>query len=354
MQLGERLKSSRRRAGLSLRALAEEVGVSAQAISKYERNQDVPGSAVLLRLSKALGVSVEYLLRPMTVRLTEPAYRRHRSRMSRKAENSVQAQVQDWLERYLTVEALLDEMQPFTLPDMPRQIARLDDVEERAIDLRHAWQLGLDSIPNLTETLEAQGIKVDFVPGADHVDALSLMANDRTPVIIVRQDAPGDRQRFSMAHELAHLVLDMPETWNESQVEQAANRFAAAFLVPRPTVFQELGQRRTSLDTIELHLLKHKYGLSMQAWVRRAHDLGILSPEAAQRLYREFRSRGWHITEPGDPYPSESSTRLERLILRALQDDLIGPERASELLGQPLTQFMTEVERQHEGLALRG
>ncbi len=354
MQLGERLKSSRRRLGLSLRDLAEQVGVSAQAISKYERNQDVPGSAVLLRLSEVLDVSVEYLLRPMTVTLTEPAYRRHRSRMPRKTEVSIQAQVQDWLERYLTVESLLDEAQPFTPPDIPRQIAHINDVEEHAIALRHAWQLGLDSIPNLTETLEAQGIKVGFVPGEDHFDALSLIANQRIPVIVVRQDVPGDRQRFSMAHELAHLVLNMPETWNESQVEGAANRFAAAFLVPRPTVLQELGQRRASLDTIELHLLKHKYGLSMQAWVHRAQDVGILAPEAAGRLYREFRSRGWHITEPGDPYPSESSTRLERLILRALQDDLIGPERASELLGQPLTQFMIEVERRHEGLALRG
>ncbi len=354
MQLGERLKSCRRRAGLSLRELAVQVGVSAQAISKYERNQDVPGSAVLLRLSKALGVSVEYLLRPTKVTLTQPAYRRHRSRMSRKAEFGVQVQVQDWLERYLTVEALLDEAQPFILPDIPRHIAGIDDIEECAIALRHAWQLGLDCIPNLTETLEAQGIKVGFVAGENHFDALLLIANERIPVIVTRRDTPGDRQRFSMAHELAHLLLNMPDTWGELQVEQAANRFGAALLVPRPTVFQELGQSRTSLDAIELHLLKHKYGLSMLAWVHRAHDLGILSSEAARRLYREFRRQGWHITEPGDPYPAESSTRLERLILRALQDDLIGPERASELLGRPLTQFMTEMERQHEGLALRG
>ncbi len=250
MQLGERLKSCRRHAGLSLRALADQVGVSAQAISKYERNLDVPGSAVLLRLSKALGVSVEYLLRPVTVTLTKPAYRRHRSRMSRKAELSIQAQAQDWLERYLTVEALLGESQPFVPPDIPLQIAEIEDIEECAIALRHAWKLGLDSIPNLTETLEAQGIKVGFVPGGNHFDALCFVANEHVPVIVIREDAPGDRQRFSMAHELAHLLLKMPETWSESQVEQAANRFAGAFLVPRPTAFQELGQNRTSLTNM--------------------------------------------------------------------------------------------------------
>ncbi|MEJ5349868.1 MAG: XRE family transcriptional regulator [Desulfosoma sp.] len=353
MQLGERLKSSRQGAGLSLRALAERVGVSAQAISKYERNEDMPGSGVLLRLSDALGVSIEYLLRPQTVTLTEPVYRRHRSSMTRRAEIHVQAQVQDWLERYTTIECLLGEERSFVMPTFSRQVAHLDQVEDVAIALREAWQLGLDAIPNLTETLEAVGIKVGFVPGNDHFDALSLVANGVTPVIVVKQDAPGDRQRFSMAHELAHLVLDLPETWSEARVEQAANRFAAAFLVAKPTVFNELGWRRHSLDLVELHLLKQKYGLSMQGWVHRAQDLAIISPQTAQKLYRTFRSQGWHITEPGAPYPCESSTRLERLVLRALRDDVIGPERAAELLGKPLTQFMIEVQRPHEEIPLR-
>ncbi len=353
MQLGERLKSSRQRAGLSLRALAEQVGVSAQAISKYERNEDMPGSAVLLRLSEALGVSIEYLLRPATVTLTEPVYRRHRNSMSRRAEVNVQAQVQDWLERYTTIEGLLGEERPFVAPAIARQAAHVDEVEDVAIALREAWQLGLDAIPNLTETLEAVGIKVGFVPGDDHFDALSLTANGVTPVIVVKQDAPGDRQLNSMAHELAHLILELPEGWDEGMIEQAANRFAAAFLVPMPTVLKELGRLRHSLDLLELHLLKHKYGLSMQGWVHRAQDLAIISPQTAERLYRDFRSRGWHLTEPGDPYPPECSTRLERLVLRALRDDVIGSERAAELLGKPLTQFIIEVERQHEEIPLR-
>ncbi|NPV30275.1 MAG: helix-turn-helix transcriptional regulator, partial [Firmicutes bacterium] len=57
--VGERLRLARRAAGLSLRELANRVGVSPQAISKYERGLDIPSSGVLLRLAEALGVKVE-------------------------------------------------------------------------------------------------------------------------------------------------------------------------------------------------------------------------------------------------------------------------------------------------------
>ena len=63
MVIGNRLKLARSAAGLSLRALEGRISarVTAQAIGKYERNESMPGSGVLIALAKALGVSVEYL-----------------------------------------------------------------------------------------------------------------------------------------------------------------------------------------------------------------------------------------------------------------------------------------------------
>jgi transcriptional regulator with XRE-family HTH domain len=62
--IGKRLKLARAAAGLSLRELAERIGnrVSAQQIGKYERDEDVPSSGVLIALGHALGVSVDYLV----------------------------------------------------------------------------------------------------------------------------------------------------------------------------------------------------------------------------------------------------------------------------------------------------
>ena len=354
MNLGERLKSARKRAGLSLRALGERAEVSAQDISKYERGLDVPGSEVLIRLAKALEISLEWLLRPARaepLRL-EPVYRSHRSRLAARQRAQIEAQVSEWLERYLAIEDILNERLTFVPPEIRRRVEEEDKVEEVAEALRQAWNLGEDAIPDLIATLEAQGIRVGVIPGPDHFDALMFLLSSSQPVIIVKSDVPGDRQRLSLAHELGHLILEMPKAWDEKRVERAAYRFAGAFLAPRAAVWRELGTSRTRLDLYELHLLKHRYGMSMQAWVHRACDLEVISRATAGEWYRRFRQAGWHRREPGDPYPLEKATRLERLVLRALVEERISESRAAELLGRPLETFLEEVRSEHDDLPL--
>ena len=348
MGMGERLNMARQMAGLSQRALAGEAGTSAMAISKYERDLDVPSSGVLIRLARALDVKVEYFLRPVSVSLSAPAYRR-RTSLRVKDQNVILGQTREWLERYIDVESLFGEAPEFVLPNVNRYVATLDDVERVALDLRQAWDVGLDPIDNLVEILETNGIKAGMVEGVDEFDALTVWANDHAPVIVVKRSLPGDRQRFNLAHELGHLVLDPAEGVDE---EKAAYRFAGAFLVPAPMVRLELGQRRQTLDLYELHLLKHKYGLSMQAWVYRAKDLEVISEAVAVRLFRKFRREGWHRVEPGDAIPPETPGRMKRLVLRALAEDVISQSRAAELLGRPLAQFWQEEAEQHGGFPL--
>jgi Zn-dependent peptidase ImmA (M78 family) len=144
-------------------------------------------------------------------------------------------------------------------------------------------------------------------------------------------------------------VLDISD---DLDVEKAANRFVGAFLAPASAVIFELGQQRSTLDMNELYLLKPKYGLSMQAWIFRARDLGILTASAAQTLFRKFRTKGWHKQEPGEVYPSEAPLRMERLIYRALVEDLISRSRAQELLGKPLQERWHPEALQHHDTLL--
>lgn len=352
MDIGERIKIARRAAELSQRDLAKAVGVSAMAISKYERGLDIPSSGVLLRLAQALAVKTEYFLRPVTVTLTTPSFRR-RTSLPRKKEYAILGQVQEWLERYLDTESLFGESPSFLPADLHRRVASLEQVEQVALDLRQSWSLGSDPIESLVEVLEDRGIKVGLVEGHKDFDALTFWIDDGGPVIVVKRDLPGDRQRLNLAHELGHLILEPQDGLDE---EKAAYRFAAAFLVPESAARFELGSRRRVLDFYELHLLKHKYGLSMQAWVYRAKDLGILSESSATRLFRQFRQKGWHRLEPGDQIPPEEPKRMKRLVLRALAEDVVSEFRAAELLGMPLRQFWQEEAEQHEGfpVAVRG
>jgi Zn-dependent peptidase ImmA (M78 family)/DNA-binding XRE family transcriptional regulator len=351
MTIGEQLKSARQRANMNLRKLGEQAGVSAQAISKYERGMDVPSSGVLMRLAKVFNVKVDYFLRPPTVTLSEPCYRK-RKKLSAKDSDKIHAQTLEWLERYITAESLFDDPVVFRYPDIVRRIAAIGDAERVAQQTREAWNLGMDPISNLVEVMEGRGIKVGVVDGADEFDALILWANETIPVMVVRSNVDGDRQRLSLAHELGHLILDIPEEWSDKDAEKAAYRFGAAFLAPAASARQELGEHRSWLDIYELHLLKHKYGMSMQAWIFRAQDLGILPDADAVRMYRWFNSRGWREKEPGDPYPPEKTLRLEQLVTHALAEDIISQTRAAELLGRPLQEFWLAASKHHDGLPL--
>lgn len=351
MSIGERIKQARHMRGQSQRELARSASVSAQAISKYERDLDIPSSGVLIRLSKALGVGVEFFVRPKRVIKITPNYRKHCA-LPRKAETTILARILDWLEKYLEIESILsteeDEFR-FKYPaGFPRTIGSMAEVEQAAADLRKAWDLGKDSIENLTSLLEDKGVKVGVIDADDNFDACTFDAegDGKLVIIVTRSDMPGDRQRFCLAHELGHLMLQPQDNLDS---EKAAHRFAGAFLVPEEVVQFELRTERRNLSDYELHMLKDKYGLSMQAWIYRAKDLGILPEERATALFKMFRAKGWHLKEPGEPYPPERPMRFERLVMGALAEGIISEKRASELLGRPLEKFLSETAEEHGG-----
>ncbi len=338
--IGERIKQARKAAGLSLRALAERAGITAMAISKYEGGKSTPSSRVLLELSKALGVRTEYFFRPVKIELQEMKHRKH-SRLPKKALNQIEGDVKEQLERFIELEQLLPNgpVQAFKLPEhLPARIASLEEVEAVARDLRTSWSLGVDPIPVLTDMLEERGIKV-FQSQAinDRFDGMAANV-DGIPVIVVGRGWPGDRQRFTLAHELGHLVLQ-GRLAPDVEEEAAANRFAGAFLAPADEVRKELGEKRVWLEPRELEVLKKAYGLSMQGWMHRAKDLGILPDVHYVEMRKFFSSRGWNKTEPGEQYAPERPQLFDQLVYRALGQDLISESKAAELLRLPLTEF---------------
>lgn len=310
------------------------------AISKYEGGKSTPSSRVLLDLSKALGVRTEYFFRPVKIELQEMKHRKH-SRLPKKALDQIEGDVKEQLERFMELEQLLPNgpVQAFKLPEhLPAPIATLDEVEAVARDLRTSWGLGIDPIPVLTDMLEERGIKV-FQSQAinDRFDGMAATV-DGIPVVVVGRGWPGDRQRFTLAHELGHLVLQ-GRLAPDVEEEAAANRFAGAFLAPADEVRKELGEKRVWLEPRELEVLKKTYGLSMQGWMHRAKDLGILPDTHYVEMRKFFSSRGWNKTEPGEQYPPERPQLFDQLVYRALGQDLISESKAAELLRMPLTEF---------------
>lgn len=339
--LGERLKMARAMSGLALREVAERVGVSHTAISKYERGLNVPSSSVLLRLAEALGVKLDYLFRPTSIVLDpEIVHYRCRRRCGVKARNQVQGEVCECMERYLEVESLFGELESFSKPKIDLEVNRLEDIEGLAVALRANWELGHDPIENLMAVFEDKGVRVCLVQGCEGFDGLCVWVQEGIPVIAAGRDMPGDRQRFNLAHELAHLLLHLGPDVGE---EAAAQRFAGAFLAPEPAVRAELGEHRRELDPHELYLLKHQYGLSMQAWVRRAKDLGIIEETSYQRICQRFSQLGWRKREPWEQVTPEEPKHMQQLVFRALAEDMISRSRAKELLGEEIAEVESVV-----------
>lgn len=332
VDIGPRIKLARAKAQMSLRKLADKVGVTPMAISKFERGEAAPRQSTLLHLARALSVNPEYFFREIRVETLAPAYRKQ-SKLGQKAQEGIEATIIDAVERYLAVEQIFPE-DLGTAHNLPRfQIGNVDDAEGVADELRKLWDLGLGPIEDLSGRLEDHGIKVISLDGPGGFDGFSFWANGELPVIAFSKRAPGDRQRFSVAHELGHLVVQMSSSVD---AEKAAHRFAAAFLVPATSAYSELGRKRTNLSFDELLLLKLEYGMSVQAWIRRAADLDIISQPTYSSLHRRLAMLGWRTVEPGGVH-QEEPRRLALLVHHALAENLITPAYAETLLGEAAT-----------------
>jgi len=351
--LAERLQRARKGAGLSQREAASRAGLSHTAVSKWEKGELKPSSAHLIRLAKLYGVRTEYFFRPRTVTLDNVEYRK-RAKVSKALLNRVHTDVLDQAERWHELLDLFPRkpIPDFTVPsELPDRIDAPEGIEELAVQLRSCWRLGLTPIPDLIDTLESLGILVIVTAsttGAE-VDGMAGSAAG-TPFVVVSNQTPGDRQRLTLAHELAHLVLAnrltpallqsiAPGKDSKKAEELACHRLAGAFLLPAPAVREHLGEHRRKLEMQELHLLKHEYGLSMQAVLYRALQADVISSRVHTSLFRAISKRGWRTQEPGKAYPSEHTVLFEQLVYRALAEEYIGESKAAELLGMSVIRF---------------
>ena len=211
---GQRLRLARKRAGLSMRSLAEQMTpkVTAQAISKYEAGKMLPSSGVLVGLGRALDVSLDFLMSAQVEALDALEFRKHSSTSARDRAKA-EAILIDNLERYLAVEDVLD--MPATLDWFEGRrydsVATAVEIDAKADALRNAWRLGMDPIPSLCELLEDKGIKVveDDLPESINGLACHVLRGGKpvAEAVLVSSRINVERKRFTLAHELAHRII---------------------------------------------------------------------------------------------------------------------------------------------------
>ena len=341
--IGNRFKLARSAAGLSLRGLSDRIEnlVSAQAIGKYERDEAMPRSGVLMALADALGVSVDYLVGDTGMSLRAVHFRA-KSRISRREQDRIGALVLHRLERYLTIEEVLDLQSVHW--EQPRWAPYpvfngLHEADRAASNLRNDWGLGLNPIPDMAELMEDRGIKIFCCSLSDGIDGMTAdvrrEGHSDAHVIVIDEDVSRDRQRFTIAHEIGHIVLDVSPGMGR---EMAVHRFAGAFLMPEEALWASIGKHRSNIDWRELLGLKLAFGMSIQAITHRCRALGIISQALLTRLVDTFAEVGWRgppYREPLDMVGNRLG-RFERLCFRALAEGAISESKAAELLEVPV------------------
>lgn len=331
----DRIRRARVLRGLTLEALAQRLGdISKQGLSKFEKGESAPNSTRILQLAKALNVKPEYFFRKEAVDLAPLEFRKL-AKMPKYRQQQVEEQMREHLERYVALELCFDPDEGMDARLAPRQLPlnSVDDAEQAAQQLRNQLSIGGDAVAHLTELLEEHGIKVALLDGVNDFDgACAATADEQHVLIALNRNRPGERIRFTAAHELGHWVMDFPPNMSEAQIEHACHRFAGAFLYPADKVVADFGShKRARVFAAELLNAKRRYGVSMQVALRRLKDLHLLTDAGYSAACIDFSAKGWRTAEP-EPLLPEQPRRFESLVFRGLAQDLFSPSRAAEFM----------------------
>ena len=307
----------------------------------------MPRWAGVVGLGKALGVSLDFLMGGQVEALSGMEFRKH-SATSAKDRAHAEAVVTEKLEDYLAIEDVLELAEPGDAFGAVRreQVKGVEEIDGLARQLRDEWKLGIDPIPSMTALLEDKGIKVIEADLPERFDGLACDVKRSggrpdTEVVVVSSRTNVERKRFNLAHEAAHRVIKSSAD-PVIKLERAMNRFAGAFLVPADHLRMEVGGNRVGITYRELIRLKHFYGISAAAMLIRLRDVGLLPEPTVDYAFRTY-ARAWRTDEPEPIKDSEGfgafekPMRFERLVWRALGEDLISPVRGAQLLKRSLS-----------------
>ncbi len=292
--------------GLTQLELAEKLSLSTSQMSRIEQDFTEVGEQHLKALSLALNYPEEFFYQEGE-NLPPALALRKRNIVAQKVLLPIEAQVNIYR---LSIEKLLKAMgqTSFQLPVL--DIEKLGSPAEAARKLRKIWKVDKGTIINLTKVLEDNGIYViGFDFNTERVDGMSIVANGTHPVIFSNKRSLGDRQRFTLAYELGHLVMHLQTNPSFTRdISHEANEFAAEFLMPEKDIKTDFK------DGVTINLLadlKRKWKVSMQALLYRSNDLGIITDNQKRYLINQFNSLNIRRREPAElDVPREQPMKL--------------------------------------------
>jgi len=306
--VGARIRRLRLLAGFGQTEFAERLGTSGGTISKIENGQVIVDQ-MLPSIARELGCTPRFLTDTCVV---SPAGRPLLRAYADASQRVVDRQIADATTAVEAIKMLDLRLLPDLLPTFESDPSSDYEIERYATDVRSAAGLSeTDVCGNVIRAAERLGcvvLPMSSELGRRHLGLSTKV--DGIPLICVSAGSattsshiPGDRQRFTVAHELGHHVLHShvapPSTTAESAaLERQAHLFAGAFLAPGEAMMEELHRRggRVTLRTLEG--IKADWGISIKALVMRFQALGVVDADQSRSLHKQISARGWNKNEP--------------------------------------------------------
>jgi len=284
----------RRMLGMSQGDLVSTTGISQGMISKIEQGVKAPSEEHLEMLATAMDCRRTFFFQaereygpPMSA---HPMYRKKAS-VGQKVLDKVIAELSVRLGHARVLLSAVD----FT-PELPLPQYDSDEyagqIEEVAAMVRRAWYVPRGPIRSLMDFVERAGILVVHSDmEAARIDGASYQVAGMPPVVFLNRSLSADRLRFSLAHELGHIIL---HRYPSPEMEQQANEFAAALLMPREDIAAEL----KGITLAKAAQLKPYWKVSMGALIVRAKTLGKVDDGSYAYLWRQMAMHGFRTREP--------------------------------------------------------
>lgn len=343
----EKLTEARESKGLSMADLARLIDITRQAISTFEKGTKQPAPDTLMRISQVLDFPIHFFTsKSRDVKIESVVFFRSRSGTAKKERVMCKTKAL-WVATILDTLTEHAEIPEANIPDLMTK--DFNDLSPEEIDViasqtRRHFKLQDGPIKNITMLLENNGIIVSHIHTTSKVDAFSFVSKNR-PIIVTDSSYTAARSRFSIAHELGHLIMhqsiseeDLKDKEIFNLIEYQANYFASCFLMPAKTFSQEFFSTKLSA----LISLKKRWGVSIAAIILRLSNLQLISENQKLYLYKQLAP--YRKQEPLDSeMPKEEPVLLKKLLSILESHKLISKKSLFDLLGIPLIDLATIV-----------
>ncbi|MFZ3591111.1 XRE family transcriptional regulator [Bacillus sp. DJP31] len=338
----KRLREARLIRGLTIKDLADIIGISKQAISQFELGEHMPKQETMMALINTLGFPKSYFYKDYKEQYVGNTFFRANATATKKNKEMQynKSLLAGYIYSYL---ADLIEFPDLNLPDVSQLNANWNDsdtIEELAKKVREHWGIGENPIANIVHLLERNGIMVFSVDtDTQKVDAFCQHRSGRPFIFLGNDKQSAFRRQFDGGHELGHILMhediDNQDTLSREEIkamEHQANRFASALLLPAEAF------ARTVTSTSLLHFieLKKYWQVSMGAMIYRSRELNLIDESRYTSLQKQMSMKKMRTKEPlDDVFPLQEPVVLKKSILMLLEHDVKNELQLIQEMGVP-------------------